>query len=298
MSLVEKALRKLRDSEPRVAQQADLPRPHADVTVTATGSNSATSLGSAAPAPGRIVCVNTVALRAAGLVPPEHEERRIAQQYSHIKRRLIANASGRGAPRLPKGYLIMLASAVPGEGKTFTAINLALSMSREKDVRVLLADADVIKPHISRQLGVEDAPGLLDVLRDPRLDVESVILPTNVHNLSVLPAGRPSADATELLASARMEQVARALGQHDEQRVVLIDSPPLLHTTESPALAQVAGQVVFVVRAGATAQQVVVDALSHLREHPAVALVLNQSMMATHSGYYYNSDSRPGQSDK
>jgi protein-tyrosine kinase len=248
--------------------------------------------------PGGTVNISLPALRAAGLLAPEDEERQLAQQYRQIKRPLIVNAVGHGAPRLTNGHVIMVASAIAGEGKTFTAINLALSMSIEKDVHVLLVDADVAKPLVSRLLGVSDAPGLLDVLRDSRLDVERVILRTNIPNLSVLPAGTHSHETTELLASARMEEVMRAIAQHDERRLALFDSPPLLLTTESHAIAQVAGQVVMVVRAGETPREAVLAALTYLGEHPAVSLILNQCRMSAPAAYYYNphADRRPEQS--
>jgi protein-tyrosine kinase len=201
---------------------------------------------------------------------------------------LIVNAVGHGAPRVSNGHVIMLASAIAGEGKTFTAINLALSMSLEKDVHVLLVDADVPKPHVSRLLGVGDAPGLLDVLRDGRLDIEKVILRTNIPNLSVLPAGTQSHEATELLASARMEEVMRAIARLDERRLALFDSPPLLLTTESHAIAQAAGQVVMVVRAGSTPRHAVLAALTYLGKHRAVSLVLNQCRTSAPAAYYYN----------
>jgi protein-tyrosine kinase len=228
-------------------------------------------------------------LREAGLLSPAYEGLKLAREYRYIKRPLIARALGRGATRAPNGYLIMIASAVSGEGKSFTAVNLALSLSLEKDLRVLLVDADVAKPHISRVLGLTEAPGLLDVLRDSQLSVERAILQTNIATLSFLPAGKPSAEATELLASRRMEQLATALGEHDSQRIVLFDSPPLLQSNESHALSQIAGQIVVVVRARSTSQPVLLDALEVLKSHPAVALVLNQSMQPPaspyHSGY-------------
>ena len=127
----------------------------------------------------------------------------------------------------------MMASAMPGEGKTFTSINLALSMALEKDLSVLLVDADVAKPHISRTFGVEQEPGLLDLLKDESSRVESVILPTDVPNLCILPAGKQSDTATELLASQRMQIVANHLEATDPNRIVLIDSPPLLLTSDA-----------------------------------------------------------------
>jgi exopolysaccharide/PEP-CTERM locus tyrosine autokinase len=234
-----------------------------------------------------MVRIDQAALRHAGLAPPEHQHRQIADQYRHVKRPLIGAATGRGVPKAERGQLIMMASAMSGEGKTFTSINLALSMALEKDVHVLLVDADVAKPHISRILGVDREPGLMDVLRDPALNIESVILPTDVPNLSVLPAGQRSETATELLASQRMEETVKYLASSDASRIVLIDSPPLLLTSESRALAQCVGQVVIVVRADITPQQAVLDAISKVGENKSISLILNQAKVTTATYYGY-----------
>lgn len=290
MSVVEKTLRKLQDSK----QRSPDPAPEA----AAAGADPNTRPVDRSPPGGPPIVLDRAALRSAGLLPPVAEERRLSSQYRKIKRPLIANAIGRGVERLPRGYLIMLASAMPGEGKTFTAVNLALSIANEKDLRVLLVDADVAKPHISRMLGLEGARGLLDLLRDPQLDPASVIRQTDVPTLSFLPAGQGSADATELLASKRMEEVTALLGRRDDHRIVLFDTPPLMQTTESPVLMQMAGQVLVVVRAESTPQPVLLDALESLEDHPAVSLILNQSMRSQTSAYYYYGygEERSGQS--
>ncbi|HUY83183.1 MAG TPA: AAA family ATPase [Steroidobacteraceae bacterium] len=267
MSLVEKALRKLQVGAPR--GPAPTPAPGLGRRLAAT-------------------VINPSVLRSAGFLPPAHEERQLAQQYRRIKRPLIAKAFGRGVPQAPNGRLILVTSAMAGEGKTFTSLNLALSLAREKDVHVLLVDADVAKPNISRSLGVAEAPGLLDALRDAGKDVEGLIRPTDVSNLFVLPTGTASKEATELLASQRMGQVAAALLKRDPQRIVLFDSPPLLQTTESHALTQIAGQIVVIVRAESTPQPVLFDALKLIEGHPAVSLVLNQSTESATSAYYYH----------
>lgn len=282
MSVVEKTLRKLQDAKqrcPDVAPEAPSARSASD----AHPADRRAPGGEQSPP----VVLDRAKLRATGLLPPVEEERRLSSQYRKIKRPLIASAIGRGAERLPKGYLIMLASAMPGEGKTFTALNLALSIANEKDLRVLLVDADVAKPQLSRMLGLEGEPGLLDLLRDPQLHPESVIRQTDVPTLSFLAAGKNSGDATELLASKRMEEVAALLGQRDGHRIVLFDTPPLMQTSESPVLMQAAGQVLVVVRAESTPQPVLLDALESLQDHPAVSLVLNQSMRSQTSAYYY-----------
>jgi exopolysaccharide/PEP-CTERM locus tyrosine autokinase len=276
MSLVEQAIKKLQAA--RVAE----PRKPAPVPVPAAAPDSRPPVTRST----RIVPVNRLALHEAGVLPPAEDERVIAEEYRQIKRPLIANALGRGVPQLAKGKLIMLASALPGDGKTFTSINLALSLAMEKDIHTLLVDADVAKPHISKLFGVENELGLLDVLRDENLDVESVILSTQVPGLSILPAGKHCETATELLASARMETIAAHLLSSDATRIVLFDSPPLLLTTESRALAAVVGQIVLVVGAGVTPQKAVFDALELLGDHKSIGLVMNQSEEGTRNGYY------------
>jgi exopolysaccharide/PEP-CTERM locus tyrosine autokinase len=221
------------------------------------------------------------------MLPPVHQEHEIAQQYRRIKRPLINNALGRGVAQLASGNIIMITSAVPGEGKTFMSLNLALSMRLEEDVTVLLVDGDVVNPRFTQILGLESRPGLLDLVKDPALSAEMAILPTDLPGLSVLPAGRQEANATELVASARMHQVVSKLGSDNPARLVLFDSAPLLVTTESQALAHFAGQVVVVVHADQTPQHVVFDALETLAEDKPVFLVLNQITRHSHSGYYY-----------
>jgi protein-tyrosine kinase len=225
-------------------------------------------------------------LRAAGLLPPEEDIDLLARQYRKIKRPIVAQATGRGVPRMPNGYLVMIASAMAGEGKSFTAMNIALSLAREKDLEVLLVDADVAKPQLSRVLGLADAPGLLDALRNVGSDIESLIRATDVPALSFLPAGTGAQDATELLSSSRMESLTERLGQRS-RRIVVFDSPPLLQTTESAALVHIAGQIVVVVRAESTPQPVLLDALQILEGHPSVSLVLNQSIRSASDDYYY-----------
>ena len=285
MSVVEKAIRKLQDAK-QATGEAKTPASPQGPGVPAPQEHAAAAAGASHERASPIV-LERGALRAAGLLPPEQDMTQLARQYRKIKYPLMAQAMGRGAPRTPSGYLIMIASAMPGEGKTFTALNLALSLALEKDVKVLLVDADVAKPQLSQVLGLGQAPGLLDALRDETADVETMIRPTDVPTLSFLPAGVGVEDATELLSSSRMERLAALLGERDSMRLVVLDSPPLLQTTESAALVRVAGQIVMVVRAESTPQPVVLEALQMITGHPAVSLVLNQSTRAAASSYYY-----------
>lgn len=227
------------------------------------------------------------ALRNAGFLAPEEEERVIVDQYRQIKRPLIAHALGRRATKLKDGRLILITSAMSGDGKTFTCINLALSIARERDLSVLLVDADVAKSHVSRLFGAESELGLLDLLQEgSELSVNDVILGTNIEGLSVLTAGENNPHATELLSSNRMESLIKILLEQDPNRIIIFDSPPLLATSESRVLATLAGQVVLVVHAGQTPQHAVSSAIDMVDESKALNLVLNQARHAGGGEYY------------
>lgn len=288
MSIVEKALQKM--------QQGNGSR-HGVSLVLGKVVESPREQAAATPAakPARLISINQDALRAAGLLAPEHQNRQIASQYRQIKRPLVAQALGRGKPPLERGQLIMVTSAMPSEGKTFTSINLALSMALEKDLRVVLVDADAPKPQISKMFGISAETGMLDALADPQLDVEDLILGTDIPNLFVLPSGARNDHATELFASERMTQSMQRLVRRDPGRIVLFDTPPLLLTTESQALTHVVGQIVVVVRAQHTPQHVLLDALSYLPETTSTSLILNQSVTKSESGSYYYGYGAPEQ---
>jgi protein-tyrosine kinase len=182
--------------------------------------------------------------------------------------------------------VLVVVSALPGDGKTFTSINLALSLAAEKDISVLLVDADVAKPHVSRMFGMSNEVGLLDALRDPQVDIESAVLRTDVKGLEFLPAGKAPENATELLASTRMGAIVDQLLANDPNRIVLFDSPPLLLTSESRVLCSIAGQAVLVVGAGRTPQRAVFEAISHIGEGKYIGLVLNQCSQSEQDSYY------------
>jgi len=281
MSLVEKTLRKLRESTPaKVGSAGDA---QAD---SQPKGYVRRPIGKSA----KVATVDVDRLRQAGLLAPIHQERELSHQYRTIKRPLIKRAfdrrEGEGAlGALPRS--IMISSALPGEGKTFTSVNLALSMAAEVDHSVLLVDGDVAKPHISETFGLADEPGLLDVLDSADRSIESVIVNTDVPGLSILPVGRRSIAATELLASARMQKIVRQLEQLDSQGIVLFDSPPILLTTEARVLASLFGQVLLVVGAGSTPQQAVLDAIQIIGDEPFLQLVLNQAVYVGASSAYY-----------
>ena len=238
---------------------------------------------------GSRVVVDRGQLRANGLLAPGADERRLAEHYRAIKRPLLSNADPGMYSVLPLGNLIMVASALSGEGKTFSCVNLCLSIARERDWSVVLVDADSSKPHLTRLFSAESEPGLMDLLRDPELSFDDIVMPTDIPGLSLLPAGTHDADASELLASRRMKELCRQLSSDDAGRMILFDSSPLLLTTEAIALASQVGQILMIVRADSTPQQAVLDALEKLDPQKAINCVLNQTAgadLAESYGYY------------
>lgn len=232
--------------------------------------------------PAKSIPVDLAALRAAGYQPEEKLDRRFAEHYRRIKRPLVEQALAGGAA----ARLILVSSALPGDGKTFTSINLALSMARERDVSVLLVDADVARARISEVFGAGEERGLTGALTDETADVESLVVRTDIPGFEILPAGRSVEDATERLASARMSKVFATLGARNPRRLVVIDSAPLLAASEGRVLLPIAGQVVLVVRAGVTPQRAVLDAVALCDKNKLRGLVLNQAPLSSGDGKY------------
>ncbi|MBL8520729.1 MAG: tyrosine-protein kinase family protein [Betaproteobacteria bacterium] len=226
-------------------------------------------------------------LARRAFVTPDLQRSRVAEEFRIIKRPLIQNAVNRPGRPLKNGNLIMVTSAVPGEGKTFTSVNLAMSIVSELNKTVLLVDADVARPSLPNVLGIPTGPGLMDLLDNPATEMADVLIRTNVENLSLLSSGNPHARATELLASDAMSRLLDDMAQRYPDRIVIFDSPPLLVTTESRELARHAGQVVVVVHAESTLQADVQRALSTIEQCPVKLLVLNQARTLAQGAYGY-----------
>jgi len=222
-----------------------------------------------------------------GIVTPDAARTRTADEFRVVKRPLLANTALQGQQAIRNGNLILITSALPGEGKSFTAVNLAMSIAMELDRTVLLVDADVAHPSLPDLLGFSPAHGLLDVLVDPSLRLGEVLLTTNVNKLSVLCSGMRHARATELLASEGMGALLDEMAQRYSDRIVVFDSPPLLVTTEARVLAAHMGQVVVVVQADRTPQSAIKDALSALDQCPTKLMLLNKARRKLEDSYSY-----------
>jgi receptor protein-tyrosine kinase len=232
------------------------------------------------------VDIDMLALKDRGIVTPSDPRTQVADEFRVIKRPLIANAKGKGAAPITNANLIMVTSALPGEGKTFTSINLAMSIAMELDSTVLLVDADVARPAVLNTLGLKPAQGLLDVLTKDSVDLSSVLLRTNVEKLTILPSGSHHPRATELLASDAMNNLLAEMASRYSDRIIIFDSPPLLVATESPVLATHMGQVVIVVEAEKTPHATIKDALSKIGDGPVKLMVLNKSKRESGAGAY------------
>ena len=292
MSIVERALEKaqrsLVASEPTQAAgilPAAIPPSAPDEARKSATAPKDAELGTLRPR--KKLVMNLEALRAAGALPPVDSERRMAAEYGRIKRPLVERASNIATDDAGMSRALLITSAVPGEGKTFTAFNLALSLSRERDYHALLIDTDVARPHLSHLLNVRNEQGFLDSLRNPAIDIEQLILETDFPGLTVLPVGGQSDQDSELLASRRMAELMGRLVAADERRLIVLDSPPLLYTNEARELTNAVGQIVLVVRAGVTPQQVVFEAISLLGEGRVASLLLNQVPPSSARGRYY-----------
>lgn len=234
----------------------------------------------------RHVDVDLARLAALGMVTPDKPRSMLAEQFRVVKRPLIRNAKGKGAAKVEKGNLIMVTSALPREGKSFSAINLAISMAMELDFRVLLVDADFARPSILPKLALEPQKGLMDVLLGDVSELSEVILRTNIEKLSLLPAGMPHPRATELIASEAMANMLEEISGRYPDRIIIFDSPPLIPTTEARVLAAHMGQILVVVEADRTTHGALRQALTTIENCPVKLMLLNKASVRESSGLY------------
>jgi len=243
---------------------------------------------------GTIVPVDRDRLRDGGFIIPDSPIDTLAEEFRLVKRQLLLRAGAQAAAeRTPKDRMILVCSAQPNEGKTFCAVNLALSLSSERDSEVLLVDADVAKPQVLSTLGLPNSAGLIDAIADPSLDVERLIIRTDIPKLSILPAGTATNDDTELLSSARAATIIAGLASANERRIVIIDSAPALAASPAAVLAHRVGRILMIVRADRTKESDLQDAIALLDGCNDISLLLNgASFFGTNKTYgsYYGSD--------
>ncbi len=289
-SLVERAAQRLGDDSGPAPRPAPGAAPGPAVLPPKPDAGSRASAGQAS---GRIA-IDLDRLQALGMVTPRGERSSIAEEFRMIKRPLLQAAFTYRPGQVRRDNLIMVTSALPSEGKTFTAINLAMSIAKERDVHVLLVDSDLSRPNVGPMLNVTAEKGLTDLLDDPALDVRDVLLRTNVPNLSLILAGKPHPMGTEMLASQRATSLIREMAERYKDRIVIFDSAPALVSAEGTALSPHVGQVLLIVEAERTTELEVKGALDVLHACDSIQLVLNKvrTRFGLHGkggyeGYYY-----------
>lgn len=243
---------------------------------------------------GPIQPLNRKAMAEAGYLIPDGPVSGLSEEFRIVKRELLASIRGtRQQEPQPNGNVILVASAHSGDGKTYCAINLAISLAAEADLEVLLVDADFGKPSIIKALGLHAETGFMDALTDPTVAIERCVIPTDAHSLFVLPSGQSTNRDAEYLTSSRMEQIIASLISGRPNRIVIFDSPPLLAASPAAALATHAGQTLLVVRADRTSDAALRDACNLLRGGGPIRLLLNGvkfSASGRRFGTYYGKE--------
>ena len=287
MSTIEKAV----DKQAELTQQAEPAVP--STAIPEVSPELTPSSPSAAARQETVIDVqlDLKRLEQKNFVSLSPERRLINEEMRSIKRKLLNNAFGSLSSTLQHPNLIMVTSSRPGEGKTFTAVNLSLSMALEKDKTVLLVDADVLRPNVSKTLGFSAEHGLTDYLSGDELTVEDVLLSSNVERLKLIGAGKPHHLSTELLASEKMLKLAMEFATRYPDRVVIFDAPPLLGVNETAVLASMCGQAVVVIEENQTKLAEIEQAVALLPEELAVGFVINKAHrnQGKGYGYYYSS---------
>jgi Mrp family chromosome partitioning ATPase len=215
-------------------------------------------------------------LREQGLIVPGATISALLEEFRIVKRQLLYNASQLAQQGMgPAAQRVLICSPHPGEGKSFTAVNLALAIAAEKETEVLLVDADFAKPSVLSMLGLPGGPGLMDALSNPEIDVADCVIGTDISGLWVLPAGGTTTSDSEYLSSARTSAVLDRLVQDAPNRFVIFDSPPALAASPAAELAKYVGQAVLVARCDRTGQGALEDAIGLLSACPNIQLLLN-----------------------
>jgi len=295
-SLVERAVEKIGDAAPKPDDTAAGVASESGKTGEVGAKTAAPTVTPIEPArearSSRQISIDLDDLSKRGFIVLGGPQTRIAEEFRIIKRQLLLKAFG-GLSQGDRSNIIMVTSAQPGEGKTFSSINLAMSIASERDLTVLLIDADVARPQLLKTLGVEAGTGLVDAIVDNDVTMADCLLRTNVENLTLLPAGKPHPLATELLASERMGQIIDEIAKRYSDRVVIFDSPPVLASSATSVLALHVGQVLFVVETDRTKETQVTESLSLINGCKDIKLMLNKAgfdMGKDRFGAYYGYD--------
>ncbi|MCF6216256.1 MAG: XrtA-associated tyrosine autokinase [Emcibacter sp.] len=311
MSLIEKAAEKLRKSESLVERAAE--KLAKSRTIKSEDTNLGPDFGAEklsgpvlkshqpellkkTPKNSTAVELNYDVLQQNNILIENNIDNSVtAEEFRIIKRSLLLNAFSKGDSAIKNGNILLVTSTQPDEGKTFCAVSLALSMAAERDLTVLLVDADVAKPDVMNTLGVKGNKGLIDVIENKEMDLSECLLRTNIPNLTILPAGKKHKLTTELLASERMGDIIDEIARRYHDRIIIIDSPPVLASSAASVLALHVGQILYVVEAERTREEELNDALKMIENCKNINFLLNKTRFTagkkkfgSYYGYGYN----------
>ncbi len=289
MSLIEKAAAKLKKSESLVERAAEQLKNNvvSEDNNTVSGketfsgpvgdSNSLKASNQSVANRARVELSTDILMKNNIQTNDDIENSLTTEEFRIVKRSLLLNAFSKGESAIKNGNIVLVTSTQPNEGKTFCAVSLALSMAAERDLTVLLVDADVAKPDVLRTLGVKGDKGLIDVIENKDMDLSECLLRTNISNLSILPAGKKHKLTTELLASERMGEIIDEIARRYHDRIVIIDSPPVLASSAASVLALHVGQILFVIEAERTREEELHDAFKLIEKCKNINLLLNKA---------------------
>ena len=217
------------------------------------------------------------ALRQNGMITPDNMSSALSNEFRGIKRKLLQRVRD-PKTRAAVNNLVMITSSLPGEGKTFTSINLAMSLAAERGLRVLLVDADVIRPSVGNMFVSPPSEGLTDLLSGKLKQVSDVLHHcVDIPNLSVIFAGNPKKNSAELISSGQMANLCRELSARYPDRVIVLDTPPVLASPEPAILATYVHQLIMVVSAAQTDRHELRKALEAVSSCQNVSLLFNKA---------------------
>jgi exopolysaccharide/PEP-CTERM locus tyrosine autokinase len=298
MSIIEKALERLEQSDIRTISgtrgpataTSNFPRDASDDGLIGSAWEATESLAPLAPTPLRTsqtVMLDLKALEKLGYLTPATMHLPRADEYRRIKRPVLVTAFSDAAKKVKNANLVAVTSSVEGEGKSYTSLNLAMSVATELDRTVLLVDTDVFKQSLTKTLNLTEHPGLTDFLRTEGADLADYLLRTNVPNLAFIPAGRLDYQIAELWGSGKMQQFMDELARRYPDRLVIFDTPPVLAHASTMVLTGMVGQVLLVVEAERTDQHLVTESLRVIGENVRVGLILNKTNQRESADYGY-----------
>ncbi len=221
-----------------------------------------------------IVSIPTRKLRQKGMVTLDMKNRGIIEEFRHLKRNLLKNITKSDDPM---GVGVVVSSAWPGEGKTFTALNLIMSLSMEKTKKILFVDADLEKGEATKFLDLQNHRGLTDYLEDSSLDANDVTLQTNIESLKIIPRGITATHSAEVFSTRRMEELVKEICQNGLYEMVVFDSPPVLVSSSANILSGMADQTLVVIQANETTGKSIREVEEKLVDSRSIGYVLNRA---------------------